>query len=52
MELKEEYTLLFNAISEAIEEVEEAIRKSERLLLMLKKAQRDAEERYINQEGE
>ena len=57
MELKKGYTLLFNVISDAIEEVEEVMRKSqetmrksEKLLLTLKKAQQEVEERYINED--
>jgi len=47
MKITKEYTLLFNTITDIIEEVEESICKSERLLRMLKRVQQQAEEASI-----
>jgi len=52
MEIKKDYALLFNAISDAVEELEEALRHGEKILLMLKKAQQVTEEMYINDDDE
>jgi len=48
MEIKKEYSVLFNAISDAIEELEMALNKGETCLKILKDAQRQTEEMYIN----
>ena len=50
MEIKKEDTLLLNVISDSIAKVKEDIRRSERHLAILKKAQRYIEEMYMSEE--
>jgi len=52
MEISKEYLLLFNAINDAIEILEESIRRDERLLRQLKQAQQKAEELCIDEPEE
>jgi len=49
IENQQEYLLLFNAVTDAIEEVEAIIYKSEKLVQRLKRIQRQSEELYINE---
>lgn len=49
MEIKKEYSVLFNAISDVIVELEEVLNKGESCLRILINAQRQTEEIYISE---
>jgi hypothetical protein len=44
------YILMFNEITDEIEELEEIMRKCKRRIQKLKKAQKDAEEHYMSED--
>jgi len=52
MEIKKEYVILFNSISDAIDEVEDIVYRGKKLLRKLKIAQQQSEEISIIEENE
>ena len=50
MEIKKDYSILFNAISDVIKELEELLKKGEDCLQLLKNAQNTTEEMYMNED--